>query len=68
MMPCSAANWILELVDVKEDLEQITGEETENIASFQETVAMSFMFHLKENISSRFESHDILPALAIFIH
>ena len=68
MMPCPAANWILELVGVKEDLEQITGEETENIASFQETVAMPLMFHLKENLSSRIESHDILSALAIFIH
>ena len=44
------------------------GNYTENIASFQEAVAQPFTFHLKENISSRFESsHDFVSALAIFI-
>ena len=59
MMPSPAANWTLELVD----LEKITGEETENSASLQETVAKTFIF---KNISSRFESHDIISAFAIF--
>lgn len=63
-----AANWVLELLDVKDDLQRISGEEitTDMIGSFQETVARPYISHLKENISSRFESHDIVSALAIF--
>ena len=46
-----AANWVLELLDVKDDLQQITGEEitTDMIGSFQETVARPYVSHLKEN-------------------
>ena len=56
-----AANWILELMDVRDDLQRITGETitTDMIGSFQETVARPYVSHLKENISSRFESHDM---------
>ena len=63
-----AANWVLELLDVKDDLQQITGETitTDMIGSFQETMAKPYVSHLKENISSRFVSHDIVSALAIF--
>ena len=52
IMIVSLVKAVLKTLDVKEDLEQITGEETENISSFQETVAMPFMFNLKENIKS----------------
>ena len=37
------------------------------IQSFQESVAKSYIAHLKENISSSFSSsHKVVPALAIF--
>ena len=64
-----AANWVLELLDKCEDLEKATGVKitSEDIKSFQETVAKPFIAHLKNNISSRFASSgDVLSAFSIF--
>ena len=64
-----AANWVMELLDKCEDLEKATGVKitSEDIKSFQETVAKPFITHLKNNISSRFASSgDDLSAFSIF--
>ena len=63
-----AAYWVLELLDSKDDLQQATGEivSADRIHTFQETVGTPFVALLKENISSRFATHDIVSALAIF--
>ena len=63
-----AAYWVLELLDSKDDLQQVTGEiiSADKIHTFQETVGASFGGLLKENILSRFATHDIVSALAIF--
>ena len=59
----------MELLDKCEDLEKATGVKitSEDIKYFQETVAKSFITHLKNNISSRFASFgDVLSAFSIF--
>ena len=63
-----AANWILEL---KEDIEKIEQEiETEitstDISTFQHNVCAPFISLLKENISNRFSSSDIVGSFRIF--
>ena len=47
-----AANWILELLDSKNDLQQATGEtiSADKICTFQEKVGTPFVVHRKENI------------------
>ncbi|XP_065892412.1 zinc finger MYM-type protein 1-like [Dysidea avara] len=63
-----AANWVLELLDSEDDIKQATGEtiSIEKIQAFQEKVGTPFVALLKQNISNRFSSCDILSALAIF--
>ena len=63
-----AAYWVLELLDSKDDLQQVTREivTADKIHSFQETVGTPFVAHLKQSISSWFATHDIVSALAIF--
>ena len=63
-----AANWVLELLDSKDDLAQVTGVtiDKDKLQEFQENVGVPFITHLKGNISSRFASHDIVSALAVF--
>ena len=53
-----AANWVLELLDSSEDIQKATGEtiDTTKIKLFKDTVAVPYIAHLKENISSRFSS------------
>ena len=55
------AYWVLELLDSKDDLQQATREivSADKIHTFQETVGTPFVSLLKENISSRFATHDI---------
>ena len=62
-----AAYWVLELLDSKDDLQQAIGDivSADKIHTFQETVRTPFVALHKENISSRFETHDIVSALAI---
>ena len=66
MMP--AANWVLELQDMKESLEEATGVNinTPNIQTFQNSVGNPSVSTLKGNISSHFCSHDIVSAFSIF--
>lgn len=49
-----AANWVLELLDSKDDLAQVTGEtiDQDKFQDFQENVGTPFLTHLKENIPS----------------
>ena len=63
-----AANWILELLDNKDDIQQTTGKtfDTSKLLRFQETVATPFVNTLNQNISRRFEAQDIVSALSIF--
>ena len=62
------AYWILETLDSKDDVQEATGEivSADKIHIFQDTVGTPFVALLKENMSSRFATHDIVPALAIF--
>ena len=52
------ANWVLELLDTKDDLEAATDIKitTESITSFQDQVAKPFIAMLKNIILSRFVS------------
>ena len=63
-----AANWVLELQDMKESLEEAMGVNvtTSNIQTFQNRVGNRFVSTLKGNISSRFCSQDIVSAFSIF--
>ena len=64
----SAAYWVLELLDFKNDLHQATREivSADKIHTIQESVETPFVALLKENISSRFATHDSVSGLAIF--
>ena len=64
-----SANWVLELLDKHEHLEEAAGIKVTlaDIITFQEQAAKPFIAHLKENISSSFtSSSDIVSALSIF--
>ena len=65
-----SANWVLELLDKREHLEEeAVGIKVTlaDIITFQEQAAKPFIAHLKENISSHFtSSRDIVSALSIF--
>ena len=63
-----AANWVLELMDAKDEIEEATDIKiaTESITTFQERVAKPFVTMLKANISSRFVSQDIVSSFSIF--
>ena len=53
-----SANWVLELLDNCEHLEEATGiiVTLANITTFQKQATKPFITYLKENISSRFSS------------
>ena len=61
-------NWVLELLDTKDDLEAATDIKitTESITSFQDRVAKPFITMLKNNISSQFVSQDVVTSFSIF--
>ena len=65
MLP--AANWVIEL---KEDIKKGQEIETEitsmDISTFQHNVCAPFISLLKENISNRFSSSDIVGSFSIF--
>ena len=62
------ANWVLELMDAREEIESATGVKvtSANIASFQEEVAEHFITDLKNNIVCRFTSQDVVSSFSIF--
>ena len=63
-----SANWILQLVDAKEELATTTGVNISvpDIVAFAESIGKSFVSMLKANISSRFGSQDVIAAFSIF--
>ena len=63
-----AANWLWELMDAKDEVEEATNIEitTESITTFQEQVAKPLVTMLKANISSQFVSQDIVSLFSIF--
>ena len=62
------ANWVLELIDAHDQLDDATGIKVtpDDISSFQKNVAESFIADLKNNISSRFASQDVVSAFIVF--
>ena len=62
------ANWVLELIDAHDQLDDATGNKAtpDDISSFQKNVAESFVADLKNNISSRFASQDVVSAFSVF--
>ena len=62
------ANWVLELIDAHDQLDDATGIKVtpDDISSFQKNVAESFVADLKNNISSRFASQDVVSAFSVF--
>ena len=63
-----SANWVLELLDDHEQLEEATGiiVTLADTTTFQEQVTEPFIAHLKENITSRFSSlDDVISAMSI---
>ena len=60
--------WVLELLDIKESLEEVADIKITmpDIESFQKTVGNPFISTLKDNISSRFTSQDVVSAFSIF--
>ena len=63
-----AANWVLELLDTKDDLKATTDIKitTEIITSFQHLAAKPFITMLKNNILRRFVSKDDVSSFSIF--
>jgi hypothetical protein len=61
-----AANWVLELLDAQDKLQDIATIDSESITSFQDKVAKPFVTALKGNISRRFSSQDIVASFSIF--
>ena len=63
-----AANWVLDLLDVKEEMGTTVGINfnSEDIASFQRRVTEPFHTKLKENIQNRFISQDVVSCFSIF--
>ena len=63
-----AANWVLDLLDVKEEMGTTVGINfnSEDIVSFQRRVTEPFHTKLKENIQNRFISQDVVSCFSIF--
>ena len=63
-----AAYWVLELIEVIENMEQEieTKITSMNISTFQQNICTPFVSLLKENISNRFTSSDIVGPFSIF--
>ena len=64
-----AANWVLELLDVKDDLQAATGTSISmlDITSFMDRVAKPFITKLKNTISSWFVSQDVVSSFSTCI-
>ena len=62
------ANWVLELIDAHDQLDDANGIKVtpDDISSFQKNVAESFVADLKNNISSRFASQDVVSTFRVF--
>ena len=65
----SSSNWILELLEAAQDLETAIEEQItqEDIYNFQEKIAQCFIHQLRDNITSRFTSSDVVSSYSIFV-
>ena len=63
-----AANWVLKLMDAREEIERATGVKVNlaDIVSFQERVAKYFITDLKNSIVCRLTSQDVVSSFSIF--
>lgn len=63
-----AANWVLELQDVKDEMDISVGIKYNcaDITNFQSQVAKPFLILLKENVQNQFNSQDIVSSFTIF--
>ena len=63
-----AAKWVLDLKEVKEEMDITVGINfnSDDVVSFQSRVTEPFYTKLKENISNRFVSQDVVSCFSIF--
>ena len=63
----SSSNWVLELLEATKDLETAIEEQiTQEDISFQEKIGQCFIHQLRDNITSRFTSSDMMSSFSIF--
>ena len=64
----SSSNWVLELVEAKQDLETAIEEQItqEDISTFQEKIGQRFIHQLRDNVTSPFTFSDVVSSFSIF--
>ena len=64
-----SSNWVLELLEAAQDLETAIEEQItqEDISTFQEKIGQCFIHQLRDNITSRFTSSDVVSSSASLI-
>ena len=64
----SSSNWVLELLEAAQDLETAIEEQItqEDISTLQEKIGQCFIHQLRDNITSRFTSSDVVSSFSIF--
>ena len=64
----SSSNWILELLEAAQDLETAIEEQItqEDISTFQEKIGQCYIHQLRDNITNRFTSSDVVSSFSIF--
>ena len=64
----SSSNWVLEILEAAQDLETAIEERItqEDISTFQEKIGQCFIHQLRDNITSRFTSSDVVSSFSIF--
>ena len=64
----SSSNWVLELLEAAQDLETAIEEQIpqEDISTFREKIGQCFIHQLRDNITSRFTSSDVVSSFSIF--
>ena len=65
----SSSNWVLELLEAAQYLETAIEEQItqEDISTFQEKIGQCFIHQLRDNITSRFTSSDMVSSFSIFV-
>ena len=63
-----SSNWVLELLEAAQDLETAIEEQItqEDISTFQEKIGQCFIHQLRDNITSRFTSSNVVSSFSIF--
>ena len=64
----SSSSWVLELLEAAQDLETANEEQItqEDISTFQEKIGQCFIHQLRDSITSRFTSSDVVSSFSIF--